>query len=215
MLLRCMFYTVSQFPGSWMKLQLPTVLTCWITHLLSTAFSSLCHIPPTGVFWDCFPLEPLSQKLLLGDPNKGKRLPLSLISLQAWTCSMPLWAFADFFPAPWIYLSSSNMLSLILSWRLCPSCFLSGPHSTLDHLHSSSCLLIFLYQFKNLFFREDRRSCLDWFPLLHPSYPLIFIAFIMVCNYIHVGLFDCLSPQKECRTLRGQGSFLFYSLIFP
>lgn len=73
----------------------------------------------------------------------------------------------------------------------------------------------FWYRFKNSVFREYWHPCLDWFLLLYTSYPLIFLAFIIVCNYIHVGTFHCLSPQKECRILRGQGSFLFYSLIFP
>lgn len=72
----------------------------------------------------------------------------------------------------------------------------------------------FWYQFKNSVFRKDWYPCLDWFLPLYTSYPLIFLAFITVCNYIHVGTFHCLPPQKECRTLRGQGSFLFYSLFF-
>lgn len=54
----------------------------------------------------------------------------------------------------------------------------------------------FWYQFKNSFFREEWHPCLDWFLLLYTSYPLIFIAFIIVCNYIHVGTFHCL-PKRN------------------
>lgn len=51
MLLKCMFCTVSWFPGSWMKLQLSTVLIFFTTHPLSATFPSLCRISSTGVSW--------------------------------------------------------------------------------------------------------------------------------------------------------------------
>lgn len=72
----------------------------------------------------------------------------------------------------WISFNSWSTLSLALSQGLCPCCFPS-PGCPLHFIAYS-----FFYQFKNLFFMGDWHSCLDWFPLLYTSYPLIFIVLI-------------------------------------